>query len=108
TEETAAQEIRYILDDFGNRHADVRRFFVRRYDQVRERLGIRSQFGPMLRELIGSCFTLEYSPESAALFNPSMVLHPDQTGLTEGAVRFILSLRATGEGHISSITFRTG
>ena len=108
TEETAAQEIRYILDDFGNRHADVRRFFVRRYDQVRERLGIRSQFGPMLRELIGSCFTLEYSPESAALFNPSMVRHPDQTGLTEGAVRFILSLRATGEGHISSITFRTG
>ena len=53
-------------------------------------------------------FTHEYSPESTALFNPSIVPHPDQTGLPKGALRFILSLRATGEGHISSITFRTG
>ena len=58
--------------------------------------------------LIGAYFTHEYSPESAALFNPSIVPHPDQTGLPKGALRFILSLRATGEGHISSITFRTG
>ncbi len=60
------------------------------------------------RMLIGSYFLAEYSLESAALFNPSIVPHPDQTGLPEGALRFILSLRATGEGHISSITFRTG
>jgi predicted GH43/DUF377 family glycosyl hydrolase len=58
--------------------------------------------------LIGSYFLAEYSLESAALFNPSIVPHPDQTGLPPGALRFILSLRATGEGHISSITFRTG
>ena len=58
--------------------------------------------------LIGSYFLAEYSLESAALFNPSIVPHPDQTGLAPGALRFILSLRATGEGHISSITFRTG
>ena len=58
--------------------------------------------------LIGSYFTHEYSPESAALFNPSIVPHPDQTGLPKGALRFIMSLRATGEGHISSITFRAG
>jgi predicted GH43/DUF377 family glycosyl hydrolase len=58
--------------------------------------------------LIGSYFLAEYSLESAALFNPSIVPHPDQTGLPTGALRFILSLRATGEGHISSITFRTG
>jgi predicted GH43/DUF377 family glycosyl hydrolase len=58
--------------------------------------------------LIGSYFLAEYSLESAALFNPSMVPHPDQTDLPAGALRFILSLRATGEGHISSITFRTG
>jgi predicted GH43/DUF377 family glycosyl hydrolase len=58
--------------------------------------------------LIGAFFTHEYSPESAALFNPSIVPHPDQSGLARGALRFILSLRATGEGHISSITFRTG
>ena len=60
------------------------------------------------RLLIGSYFLAEYSLEAAALFNPSMVPHPDQTGLPAGALRFILSLRATGEGHISSITFRTG
>src|SRR5262249_6905102 len=53
-------------------------------------------------------FTHEYSLEAAALFNPSIVPHPDQSDVPEGALRFILSLRATGEGHISSITFRTG
>ena len=58
------------------------------------------------RLLIGSYFLAEYSLESAALFNPSIVPHPDQTGLPSGALRFVLSLRATGEGHISSITFR--
>ena len=58
--------------------------------------------------LIGSYFLAEYSLESAALFNPSIIPHPDQAGLPPGALRFILSLRATGEGHISSITFRTG
>src|SRR5260370_22935816 len=58
--------------------------------------------------LIGSYFLAEFSLESAALFNPSIVRHPDQTGVPTGYLRFILSLRATGEGHISSITFRTG
>ena len=57
---------------------------------------------------MGAYFTQEYSLESAALFNPSMVWHPDQSGLQAGSRRFILSLRATGEGHISSITFRGG
>ena len=58
--------------------------------------------------LIGGYFTHEYSFEAAALFNPSIVPHPDQSDLPPGSLRFILSLRATGEGHISSITFRTG
>src|SRR5512141_359122 len=58
--------------------------------------------------LLGAYFTHEYSLEAAALFNPSIVPHPDQSDLPPGALRFILSLRATGEGHISSITFRTG
>src|SRR6266699_5987058 len=58
--------------------------------------------------LIGSYFVCEYSLEAAALFNPSIVPHPDQSDLPLGSLRFILSLRATGEGHISSITFRTG
>ena len=67
-----------------------------------------AQPSPERQMLIGAYFTHEYSPESAALFNPSIVPHPDQSGLPKGALRFILSLRATGEGHISSITFRTG
>ena len=58
--------------------------------------------------LIGACFTKEYAVEAAALFNPSVVPHPDQSGLPAGAVRFVMSLRAVGEGHISSIEFRTG
>ncbi|MBN1561115.1 glycoside hydrolase family 130 protein, partial [candidate division KSB1 bacterium] len=58
--------------------------------------------------LIGAYFSMEYSVESAALFNPSFVWHPDQNNLPEGARRFVMSLRATGEGHVSSIVFRTG
>ena len=58
--------------------------------------------------LLGGYFTHEYSLEAAALFNPSMVPHPDQSDVPPGALRFILSLRATAEGHISSITFRSG
>lgn len=58
--------------------------------------------------LIGAYFSHEYSYEAAALFNPSIVAHPDQTGLGVGAMRFVLSLRAVGEGHVSSVAFRTG
>ena len=58
--------------------------------------------------LLGALFSGEYALESAAIFNPSMVAHPDQSGIAQGAVRFLMSLRATGEGHISSIEFRTG
>ena len=57
---------------------------------------------------MGAYFLHEYSFEAAALFNPSIVAHPDQTGAPEGGVRFVLSLRAVGEGHVSSLTFRSG
>ena len=60
------------------------------------------------RQLVGAYFVHEYSFEAAALFNPSIVAHPDQSGAPEGGRRFILSLRAVGEGHISSLTFRSG
>src|SRR5688572_31439447 len=71
-------------------------------------LGAGVQPSPGRQLLIGAYSTHEYSPESAALFNPSIVPHPDQSGLAKGVLRFIMSLRATGEGHISSITFRSG
>src|SRR6185295_12567318 len=78
------------------------------FEQVRVNLLTDEKLSEERELLLGAHFTNEYSGEAAALFNPSMVPHPDQTDLPPGALRFVLSLRATGEGHISSITFRTG
>ena len=97
-----------VSAEFSQRHQQIRKLFLERFEQVRESLLTDEQLSEQRRLLIGSYFLAEYSLESAALFNPSIVPHPDQTGLPPGALRFILSLRATGEGHISSITFRTG
>jgi predicted GH43/DUF377 family glycosyl hydrolase len=98
-----------VLGEFGDRHQNVETFFQRRFDQMRDCLPAGASPPSKARQtLIGAYFTHEYSPESAALFNPSIVPHPDQSGLPAGALRFILSLRATGEGHISSIAFRVG
>src|SRR5271155_4084962 len=97
-----------ISADFSPRHRDIRAVFLERFEQVRDLLPPGEAVSEQRRLLIGSYFLAEYSLESAALFNPSIVPHPDQTGLPAGALRFILSLRATGEGHISSITFRSG
>ena len=105
-------EIDLLLDDvlreFRNRHQKTRQFFLRRFEQIRSHLLTDQPLSENRKLLMGAYFTQEYSLESAALFNPSMVWHPDQSGLPEGSRRFILSLRATGEGHISSITFRGG
>jgi predicted GH43/DUF377 family glycosyl hydrolase len=97
-----------VMAEFGDRHHDVEKFFLNRFTKVRPLIVDKQKPSAKRRALIGSYFTHEYSPESAALFNPSIVPHPDQSGLPKGALRFILSLRATGEGHISSITFREG
>src|SRR4051794_35441161 len=97
-----------VMREFRERHQRTREFFLHRFEQVRKHLLTDQPLGENRRLLIGSYFTQEYALESAALFNPSMVWHPDQSGLPEGSRRFILSLRATGEGHISSITFRSG
>ncbi|HLK65707.1 MAG TPA: glycoside hydrolase family 130 protein [Bryobacteraceae bacterium] len=105
-------EVNTLLDEvsaeFSQRHHNIRTIFLERFEQVRELLRCEKNLPEPRRLLIGSYFLAEYSLESAALFNPSIVSHPDQTGLPTGALRFVLSLRATGEGHISSITFRTG
>jgi predicted GH43/DUF377 family glycosyl hydrolase len=97
-----------ISAEFSQRHQDIRKRFLERFEQIRELLYADEEPSEDRRLLIGSYFLAEYSLESAALFNPSIVPDPDQTNLPPGALRFILSLRATGEGHISSITFRTG
>jgi predicted GH43/DUF377 family glycosyl hydrolase len=97
-----------VSAEFSKRHQHIRRSFLERFEQVRDFLVIDKEISEQRQLLIGSYFVCEYSLESAALFNPSIVPHPDQSDLPPGALRFILSLRATGEGHISSITFRTG
>jgi predicted GH43/DUF377 family glycosyl hydrolase len=106
------EQVRQLLDEvsteFCQRHHQIREVFLERFEQVRELLETDKGLSEQRRLLIGSYFLAEYSLESAALFNPSIIPHPDQSELPFGALRFILSLRATGEGHISSITFRTG
>ena len=97
-----------VLGEFEDRHENVTRILRNRFVQVRHYLGDAWETSSERQALIGAHFTHEYSPESAALFNPSIVPHPEQSGLPKGALRFILSLRATGEGHISSVAFRTG
>jgi predicted GH43/DUF377 family glycosyl hydrolase len=97
-----------ISTEFSQRHQHIRDNFLERFEQLREMLLTDQDLSKQRRLLIGSYFLAEYSLESAALFNPSIVPHPDQTGISTGALRFILSLRAVGEGHVSSITFRTG
>jgi predicted GH43/DUF377 family glycosyl hydrolase len=97
-----------VSAEFSSRHHQIRGLFLERFEQVRELLLTDEELSEQRQLLIGAYFMAEYSLESAALFNPSIVPHPDQSDLPPGALRFVLSLRATGEGHISSLTFRTG
>jgi len=97
-----------VRAEFGERHVKIEAFLRRRFERVRSVLPAGQKLSEERELLLGAYFSHEYSLEAAALFNPSIVPHPDQSDLPPGALRFILSLRATGEGHISSITFRTG
>ncbi len=107
-EEAVCAEAERVQAEFHGRHRGIEQFFAMRFEEMRPFLVTDVEVSPERRLLIGAYFTQEYSLESAALFNPSIVWHPDQANVPEGARRFILSLRATGEGHISSITFRCG
>ncbi len=100
--------LKEISTELAQRHQQVPLRLLERFEQVHQVSAGDEEISEERKMLIGSYFLAEYSLESAALFNPSIVPHPDQADLPAGAVRFILSLRATGEGHISSITFRTG
>ncbi len=93
---------------FRTRHGGIAAVLDENYHRAMTMLGISDDFSHNRRLLIGAYLTAEYSIESAALFNPSIVPHYHQGNLPEGAVRFIMSLRATGEGHVSSIVFRSG
>ena len=97
-----------VRAEFGERHPKVREFLKRQFDEVRPYLLNGQRLSEERELLLGGYFTHECSLEAAALFNPSIVPHPNQSDLPPGSLRFILSLRATAEGHVSSITFRTG
>ena len=97
-----------VLARYGDRHRDLRALLLRNYELVAHRIPATDPLSEERRLLLGAWFTQEYAVESAALFNPSAVPHPDQSGLAAGQLRFLLSLRAVGEGHVSSIEFRSG
>jgi len=97
-----------VLENFGGRHRNLLEIFEARAADMEDALDPHPPLSKTQRGLIGAYFLNEYSFEASALFNPSIVRHPDQTGAPEHGCRFILSLRAVGEGHVSSLTFRSG
>src|SRR3989441_9768647 len=107
SEEEVRVQLEQVLSEFGERHLQIRELLRARYERMKKYLLTNHKVSEARALLIGAYFTHEYALEAAALFNPSIVPHPDQSDVPAGALRFILSLRATGEGHISSITFRT-
>ncbi|HEX3599270.1 MAG TPA: glycoside hydrolase family 130 protein, partial [Lacipirellulaceae bacterium] len=108
TEEEVDRLVNELLTEFHGRHQKARDFMLRRFEYAQQFLLTDTPLSENRKLLLGGYFTQEYALESAALFNPSLVWHPDQSGVAEGSRRFIVSLRATGEGHVSSITFRSG
>ena len=103
-----ASELADVLEHFQGRHRNLLETFEARADEMEEAFARHGVFSKIQRQLVGAYFLNEYSFEASALFNPSIVPHPDQSDTPNGGVRFILSLRAIGEGHVSSVTFRTG
>jgi predicted GH43/DUF377 family glycosyl hydrolase len=106
--ETAARQLAETLEHFQGRHRDLLAKFEARAGDMEAAFFAHAAFTKVQRQLLGAYFLHEYSFEAVALFNPSIVAHPDQSDVPDGACRFILSLRAVGEGHVSSLTFRTG
>ena len=104
----AADELADVLENFQGRHRNLLETFEARAEEMEEAFAAHGAFSKIQRRLVGAYFLNEYSFEASALFNPSIVPHPDQSDVPKGGVRFILSLRAIGEGHVSSLTFRTG
>ena len=106
------ENVKHLLDavmqDFSGRHRNFRGVLERNFGRIAEYAPKRMTLSDEQQCLLGAYFTAEYSVEAAALFNPSIVPHPDQKGMDKGSQRFVMSFRATGEGHVSSIEFRSG
>ena len=108
SEKEVAHQISQVLEEFHGRHQKPKEFFERRFRDLKHHLLTDNPLSENRQLLLGAYFTQEYALESAALFNPSLVWHPNQTNLPSGSRRFAMSLRAVGEGHVSSIVFRSG
>lgn len=109
SESAAHAEYAKVLADFEERHWQTENMFIDRFAEVERSVDLSGfTFSETRKRLIGAYFCHEYTYAAAALMNPSIVPHPDQSGMEDGACRFVMSLRAVGEGHISSIVFREG
>ncbi len=106
--EAAERQLADVLENFLGRHRNLLQTFEVRAAEMEDALADHAAFTQVQRRLVGAYFLNEYSFEASALFNPSIVAHPDQSGTPQGSLRFVLSLRAVGEGHVSSLTFRSG
>ena len=102
------RRLKEIIQRFARRHRDIEAVFSQHAERVSNRLDPKEDLSEERWLLLGASFTHEYSLEAAAVCNPSIVAHPDQSGVPEGAVRFVMSFRGVGEGHRSSIGFRSG
>lgn len=108
TDEECRQYLDAVDGDFFGRHWQTHGIFLDRFNQVREMTGIMADISEDHAKLIGAYFSHEYSYAAAAIMNPSIVPHPDQSGVRDGAVKFVMSMRTVGEEHISSIAFQIG
>jgi len=108
TDDEVLVQLNAVRAEFNDRHFDIESVLLLNYEKMKSHIFTQRALSRERQLLIGALFSGEYALESAALFNPSIVPHPDQSDLPEGCLRFIMSLRATGEGHISSIEFRVG
>jgi predicted GH43/DUF377 family glycosyl hydrolase len=107
-DEDVTSSLNDVVARFEDRHRDLVGTFRRHARELADRLNPADELTESRSLLLGAAFTSEYAIEGAALCNPSMVEHPDQSGIEAGSVRFVMSVRGIGEGHLSSIGFRTG
>lgn len=108
SEEKVEQVLGRVIKNFCSRHKNIEAAFDINYNEIKRHIPQDLQISDSRKALLGAYFSSEYSIQAAAFFNPSIVVHPDQNNLDEESLRFILSFRSVGEGHISSIEFRSG
>ncbi|WP_320047952.1 glycoside hydrolase family 130 protein [uncultured Ilyobacter sp.] len=108
SDEESNKILQDIIEDFSRRHKNVCGALDKHYNRIKKHIPSDRGITDVKKALLGAYFSKEYAVQSAAFFNPSIVKHPDQTQIPEGSMRFILSFRAVGEGHLSSIEFRSG